>query len=168
MSIIRTFFTPDHVHYDGVRPMNIYVLRTLYFLMLVFVGSDSWSSIIQHEGPWDHVRAVAFCVWAAYSTLSVLGLIHPLKMLPIVIFMIFYKSLWLMVVAYPLWRANALVGSPAEAMAHVFIWVPVPIIAVPWKYVLQNYVMWSKPKSLELNRAHAAEQQRARLAEAAL
>ena len=95
MSIIKTIFTPDYVHYEGVRRINIYLLRLIYFLMLVFVGSDSWRAIITHQGPWDHVRAVAFCVWASYSTLSVLGLIHPLKMLPIMIFMIFYKALWL-------------------------------------------------------------------------
>jgi hypothetical protein len=143
---IKTIFTPDYVHYEGVRPINIYLLRLIYFLMLVFVGSDSWISIITHQGPWDHVRAVAFCVWASYSTLSVLGLIHPLKMLPIMIFMIGYKVLWLIIVAYPLWRANALAGSPAEEMTHVFLWIPLPIIAVPWKYVFQNYVMWSKKK----------------------
>jgi hypothetical protein len=146
MSIVKYIFTPDHVKYEGVRPINIYLLRVLYFLMFAFVGLDSWTSIINHRGPWDHVRAVAFCVWAAYSTLSFLGLIHPLKWLPIVIFMIFYKSLWLIVVAYPLWRANALAGSPAEAMTHVFMWVPVPIIAVPWKYVFETYVLRSKTR----------------------
>ena len=145
---IKSIFKPDYDHYEGVRPINIYLLRLIYFLMLVFVGSDSWRAIITHQGPWDHVRAVAFCVWAAYSTLSVLGLIHPLKMLPIMIFMIFYKSLWLIVVAYPLWRANALAGSPAEEMAHVFLWVPLPIISVPWKYFFKNYV-WNPGKRNE-------------------
>lgn len=143
---IKTIFTPDYARYEGVRPINIYALRLIYFLMLVFVGSDSWNSIITHQGPWDHVRAVAFCVWASYSTLSVLGLVHPLKMLPIMIFMIGYKLLWLVIVAYPLWRAGALAGSPAEEMTHVFLWIPLPIIAVPWKYVFQNYVMWPKRK----------------------
>jgi hypothetical protein len=146
MSIIKTIFTPDYARYEGVRPINIYLLRLLYFLMLVFIGSQSWMSIINHQGPWDHVRAVAWCVWAAYTTLSVFGLIHPLRWLPIVIFMIFYKTLWLIVVAYPLWRANALAGSPADEMAHVFIGAPFVALIVPWKYVFQNYVMRSKPK----------------------
>ncbi len=115
--------------------------------MAAFIATDSWKSIIDHEGPWDRYRAVALCVWAAYSTLSVLGLIHPLKMLPIMIFMIFYKSLWLIVVAYPLWRAGALAGSPAEQMARVFVWVPLPILAVPWMYVFRNYVLWSRRTS---------------------
>lgn len=141
---IKTIFTPDYERYEGVRPINIYLLRLLYFLMAFFVATDAWTSIITHDGPWDHVKAVAFCVWAAYASLSVFGVFHPLKWLPIMIFMIFYKSLWLIVVAYPLWRAGALAGSPAEEMTGVFLMIPLPIIAVPWKYVFENYIY--KPK----------------------
>ena len=146
MSTIKYFFTPNDSKYEGVRPLNIYLLRVLYFLMLVFVGSESWTTIIKHQGPWDHVRAVAWCVWAAYTTLSFFGLINPLRWLPIVIFMIFYKTLWLIVVAYPLWRSGMLAGSPAEEMAHVFIGAPFVVLIVPWKYVLRHYVMWSKKR----------------------
>jgi hypothetical protein len=60
------------------------------------------------------------------------------------IFMIFYKTLWLAVVAYPLWRAGALTGSPAEQMTYTFLMIPLPIIAVPWKYAFETYVYKSK------------------------
>lgn len=143
---IKNPFKRDYEDYEGVPRINIYLLRLLYFLMLVFVGSDSWQSLISHQGPWDHVRAVSFCVWTAYSTLSLFGMIHPLKWLPIVIFMIFYKTLWLVVVAYPLWRANALAGSSAEEMARVFIGAPFIALIVPWRYVFKTYVLFSKTK----------------------
>lgn len=141
---IKTVFQPDHEHWEGVRPVNIYLLRLLYFLMAAFVATEAWTTILTHQGAWDHVKAVAFCVWAAYSTLSVFGLFQPLKWLPIVIFMIFYKSLWLLVVAFPLWRAGTLAGSPAEEMTGVFLMIPLPIIAVPWKYAVQTYVLGGK------------------------
>ena len=86
MSVITNLFTPDDERYEGVRPINIYLLRLMYFLMAAFVATDAWMTIINHEGPWDRFRAIAFCVWAAYPTLAVLGLIHPLKMLPIMMF----------------------------------------------------------------------------------
>lgn len=141
---IKAIFIPDHARYEGVRPINIWLLRLFYFLMAAFVATDAWKTLITHEGPWNHVRAVAFCVWATYPTLAVLGLIHPLRMLPIMLFTIGYKSIWLIFVAYPLWRANALAGSPAEEMTHVFLWTPLLMIAVPWKYVYQVYVKWPK------------------------
>ena len=140
MVTVKRLFKPDYERYEGVRPINIYLLRLLYFGIMVLVGSDAWRSILHHQGPWDHLNAVAFCVWAAYPTLFVFGLFHPLKWLPLVLFMIFYKVLWLLIVAYPLWRANALAGSPAEQMAHAFIGAPVMILFVPWRYVFENYI----------------------------
>jgi len=156
MSVISNLFTPDYERYEGVRPINIYLLRLLYFLMAAFVATDAWMTIIKHQGPWDRFMAIAFCVWAAYPTLAVLGLIHPLKMLPLMMFTIFYKSIWLIIVAYPLWRADALWGSPAEPMTKAFLWLPLVIIAVPWGYVFRNYVKWSKTQSFEQSRARAA------------
>src|SRR6266849_1471306 len=146
MSFIKYIVTPNYVKYEGVRPINIYLLRLLYFLMFGGVGLQTWSTIINPQGPWDHTRAVAFCVWAAYPTLSTFGLIRPLQWLPIVIFMIFYKTLWVIVVAYPLWRAVTLAGSPADEMSNIFVWAPVIILIVPWVYVFKNYVMWPKKK----------------------
>ena len=144
MSVIANVFTPDYARYEGVRPINIYLLRLLFFLMAAFVATDSWMTLITHEGPWDRFRALAFCVWAAYPTLGVLGLIHPLRMLPIMLFMILYKSLWLIVVAFPLWREGELAGSPAAEMTGAFLGVPLVMLAVPWKYVFENYIYKSK------------------------
>src|SRR3989442_5799926 len=135
MSIIKYIFTPNYVKYEGVRPINIYLLRVLYFLMLVGVAFEAWKTIITHEGPWDHTKAVAWCVWAAYPTLSIFGLLRPLKWLPIVIFMIFYKTISVILVAYPLWRAGTLAGSPAAEMAPLFVLAPGIIFIVSWVYV---------------------------------
>lgn len=144
MPVLKYIFTPNHERHEGVRPIQIYLLRMFYFLMVAFVATDSWKTIISHEGPWDRFRAMSLCVWAAYSTLGVFGLIHPLKLLPILIFMIFYKSLWLVVVALPLWRAGELANSPAAEMAGVFMMVPLAMIAVPWIYAFKTYVLWPK------------------------
>lgn len=133
-------FKPDHERYQGVRPIHIYLLRLLFLLVVVFVGSDAWSALVRHQGEWDAVRAAAVCMWAAYAALSVLGFIQPLKWLPIVLFEICYKILWLVVVAYPLWSADRLSGHPAEAMTHAFVWVVLPIVAVPWGYAYRTYV----------------------------
>jgi hypothetical protein len=146
MQFIKYIFTPNHKKHEGVRPINIYLLRVLYFLMFTGVALENWQSIINHQGTWDHTKAVAFCVWAAYATLGIFGLLRPLRWLPLVIFMIFYKTLWLFVVAYPLWRAGALAGNPAEEMAHVFIGAPFVALIVPWVYVFKKYVFWSKTK----------------------
>jgi hypothetical protein len=144
MFSIKVIFKPDYERYEGVRPINIYLLRLLFLLVVVFVASDSWLTILKHQGQWDHVKAAAVCMWAAYSVLSIFGLINPLKWLPIVMFEIFYKIIWLVIVAYPLWSTNQLKGSPAEGMTHAFVWVILPIVAMPWSYAFRTYVWPSK------------------------
>ena len=134
-------FRSNTERYEGVRPVQIYALRTLFLLMFLFVGFDSWSALLQHQGAWDPMRSAALCMFASYSLLSILGVFKPLKMLPIMVFMVVYKSIWLLVVAYPLWAAGQLAGSPVEGMARIFMWVPLAIVAVPWKYVLDKYVL---------------------------
>jgi len=47
--------------------------------------------------------------------------------------------LWLAIVAYPLWATDRLAGSSAEGTTSAFLWVILPIIAVPWRYVAVNY-----------------------------
>jgi len=80
-------------------------------------------------------------MWAAYSLLSIIGIFYPLKMLPLVLFEIIYKILWLIVVAYPLWAASQLWSSPAAEMTKAFLWVVLPIVATPWKYVVEKYIL---------------------------
>jgi hypothetical protein len=58
---------------------------------------------------------------------------------PVPLLEIFYKVLWLAIVAYPLWAADRLAGSSAEGTTSSFLWVVLPVIAVPWRYVLLTY-----------------------------
>lgn len=132
-------FRPDARH-EGVRRINIYLLRLLYVLMFFVLGKETWTQILTHQGPWDPYKAVAWCVWTAFATLAGIGIVHPVKMLPIVLLEIFYKALWLILVAYPLWSNGTLAGSPAEGITSAFLWLPLPIVAVPWGYAFTTYI----------------------------
>jgi hypothetical protein len=136
---LTAIFRPAH-KYDGVRPIHIYLLRLLYILMFCVLGKETWTKILTHQGPWDPVEAVNWCVWTAFATLAGLGILRPLKMLPMVLLEIFYKLLWLLLVAYPLWRNGTLWTSPASATAAPFLWVILPIVAVPWGYAFATYI----------------------------
>ncbi len=135
-----SIFTRDARHWDGVPRINIYLLRLLFILMLVFLGKDSWTHIFTFKGTWDPMAAMAWSIWASYSVLSIIGIINPLKMLPIVMLEILYKMIWLIVVAYPLWSSNRLIASPAENMTNAFLWVVLPIVVMPWRYVFRRYI----------------------------
>ncbi len=137
---IRNLFRPSSKH-KGVWPINVYVLKLFFLLMFLFVARDAWTVLLNHKGHWNPEIAVAWCSIAAYTTLSGLGIFHTLRMLPIMLFMIFYKSLWLFFVAYPLWSGGALAGSEAEGWAQTFGLVIIPIIFTPWVYVFKTYIL---------------------------
>jgi hypothetical protein len=40
-----------------------------------------------------------------------------------------------------------LVDSPADSMTSAFLWVLLPIIAVPWGYVFANYIYKQKSRT---------------------
>lgn len=141
MFSIKSIFERDYERYEGVRRINIYLLRLLFLLVVVFVGTDAWPALFTNQNPWDHVRAAAVCMWASYSVLSIFGFFNPLKWLPVIMFEILYKIVWLVVVAYPLWTNNKLAGSPAEEMTYAFLWVILPIVAMPWGYAFRNYIL---------------------------
>jgi hypothetical protein len=154
---LAAIFRPDHERYHGVRPSNIFLLRLVFLLVFVALGPRSWSTILTHEGAWNHFHAVAYCMFGAYSGLSLIGVFHPLKMLPLMLFLIIYKLSWLVIVAYPLWSAGLLAGSPAEPMAKAFVWVVLCIVATPWKYALDEYVLKRTPSAHSPHRSiHAA------------
>lgn len=140
MEFLKKLFQPSH-KYKGVLPIQVYVLKLFFLLMALFAGKDAWTELLTHEGEWNVEIAIAWCSITAYTTLSVLGIFHTLKMLPIMLFMFLYKGLWLLFVAYPLWKNGAFVGSEAEDWAQIFMLIIVPIIFTPWKYVFKTYVL---------------------------
>lgn len=145
---IKGIFQPDYERHDGVRRINVYLMRLLYALMLIFLGKDAWTHILSHQGAWEPADAMVWCVWAAFAAMSALGLLHPVKMIPLLLLEVFYKMLWLVLVAYPLWSTGTLDGSPAEGMTYAFLWVALPIIAIPWGYAFRAYIIGSRTSGI--------------------
>src|SRR5580704_18639144 len=88
-----------------VSTLRLYVMRFVYLLNFVLLGLDVWPALLRHSGAWDPVKGVAFSFWAALSLLSGLGLRYPLKMVPLLLLQLLYKTLWLVAVALPMWSA---------------------------------------------------------------
>ena len=69
--------------------------------------------------------------------MSGMGLRYPLKMLPLLLLQLLYKSIWVIAVALPLWPAfRSIELTRIMAMGAV-----VDLIVIPWPYVIANYVI---------------------------
>ena len=143
---IKNIFKVDQT--IGVSKFRIVLLRFFFLLIVVLLGSEVWTEIFSHKGLWEPLHGVAFSFWAAFSLLAILGLIHPLKMIPLLLVQITYKLIWLIIVAIPLWSANHLKGFPAQGLAEInFKSIFVDLLVIPWPYVLRSYIL----KSTKIN-----------------
>jgi hypothetical protein len=140
---VKNIFKVDTV--IGVSKFRIYLLTFFYLINIIFLGSAVWTEIFTHRGLWEPLPGVAFSFWAAFSILAIAGVLHPLKMIPMLLVQFSYKLIWLIIVAYPLWSANHLTGSTAHELAEInFKGIVVDLLVIPWPYVLKNYIL--KPK----------------------
>jgi hypothetical protein len=122
---------------EDVSTFRLYLLRALYLLNFVGLGLQVWPAIINHQGPWDPFRGVAFSFWAALSLLCGLGIRYPLKMLPLLLIQLVYKSIWLIAVYLPLRSA----GISTELTKAMVMGLVGDLIVIPWLYVFANFVM---------------------------
>lgn len=123
----------------NVSLFRLYALRAGYLLIAVGLAATVWPSVINHSPEWPLVNSVACSLLAAVSVLAALGIRYPLQMLPVLLFEIVWKSIWLIAVALPLWSANHIDARTWEtARDCLFGAILVPLI--PWRYVMSQYV----------------------------
>jgi hypothetical protein len=126
---------------EEVSLLRLYLMRTLYLLNFVMLAASVWPGLINHGGrPWDPVRGVAVSCWAALSTLSVLGIRYPLKMVPLLLFQLFYKAVWVVAIGLPMKSAGLLDPVAAELFSVCSKGLVVDLIVIPWPYVIAHYV----------------------------
>jgi Na+/H+ antiporter NhaA len=75
----------------------------------------------------------------ALSLLSFLGLRYPLQMLPILLFELAWKFIWVTVVVLPLWIAHRLDPATLDVFYSCLV-VLIVLAVIPWRYVVAHYV----------------------------
>jgi hypothetical protein len=117
---------------------QVNLLRVGYLVMSVGLVVVKWP-LLFHHGPWELKDGTVECLLVAMSLLALLGLRSPVRMLPILLFEVSWKLIWLSVIALPLWLDDKLIGD-TRAQAGAILWVVVIIAVIPWRHVLANYV----------------------------
>jgi len=118
---------------------RLYFLRFGYLLMAVGLVLTQWPLLLNHPQPWPLMEGVKTCMLVALSILSFLGLRHPLKMLPILLFELGWKFIWAAVVVLPLWRADQLDPATVKVFYSCLV-VLIVLAVVPWRYVGRQYI----------------------------
>jgi hypothetical protein len=123
-----------------VSMFRLYVLRAMYLFTVVGQGVFLWPGIINPARHWALAEGQqSSCMLAAFSLLGLLGLRYPLQMLPVLLWEALWKTLWLLLVPFPQWRAGQ-VDKTLQPAIFACSMVVLVYLAIPWGYVYAHYV----------------------------
>ncbi|MCI0330483.1 MAG: hypothetical protein L0196_05960 [candidate division Zixibacteria bacterium] len=125
---------------EDVSTFRLYLLRATYLLIAVGLTFMVWPGVIHHTKAWPLMQSVVSCLLAGVSVLAALGIRYPLKMLPLLLFELVWKSIWLIAFAPPLWRAHQIDPETWETVKACLWGIVIMPIVIPWPYVWANYV----------------------------
>lgn len=131
--------TPETRADDSVSAVRLWVMRAMYLFMAVGIGNMIWPLIISHSSTLPRMTGVAWALLGTIGLLSVLGLRYPLRMIPLLLFELTWKAIWLAAFAAPRW----LEGTLDDAMRTSIIETAagaILLVVIPWRYVWSNYV----------------------------
>jgi len=136
-----------------VSRARLIVLRALYAFIVVGLALFVWPALLAKLPEPPHYQGVVLTMLAAFSILCALGIRYPLQMLPLLLWELLWKSMWLLLIALPRWQAGTM-DAPTMQTAIDCAAVLLVVAAMPWTYVARHYVR--KPAERAFRRREAA------------
>lgn len=138
---------------NEVSQFRLNMLRALYLLIVVGLALTVWPQVFASKKPfalWEFFRGVETCMLAAFWLLCALGIRYPLQLLPILLWELIWKTIWLLTVPLPLWL-NGTFNDKLLPDVFAIGMVVLVYLALPWSYVVRHYVKkqgepWHKAK----------------------
>lgn len=115
---------------------RLHVLRAMYLLLVVGLGAMIVPEIIDHE---PTSRGVILSLLGAIWLLAFLGLRYPLQMLPLLMFELAWKAIWMGFYGLPQWLSGQRPPTFAEDFFNIGTGA-ILLLVIPWGYVYLRYV----------------------------
>jgi hypothetical protein len=123
---------------SSVSTLRLTLLRASYLLLVVGIVTKFWPTLVGDVALMPRMEGVVTALLSALGLLWIIGIFSPLRMLPLLLFEITWKVIWVLAVALPNWRGGTLDEGLAETLFAVSFAIPLVFI-VPWRYVARTY-----------------------------
>ena len=123
-----------------VSLFRLYTLRVFYLVMAAGLGVYIWPVVIHHTNELAATKGTQLALLAGLGATAALGLRYPVQMLPLLLFELIWKAIYLTAFALPLWSAHQITPVVAEDIKAVLM-VVILIPFIPWRYVFAHYVL---------------------------
>ena len=117
---------------------RLYVLRAAYLLIVIGGAVMFLPQLIGHELT---TRGVIPSLLGGVWMLACFGLRYPLQMLPILLFELAWKTIWLIDYGLPQWMAGVNTAQFREDFKAIALGPVILIPIIPWGYVCRHYLM---------------------------
>jgi len=126
---------PERAAESEVSLVRLYVLRAMYLVLAIGLGAMIVPEIVSHPLA---SRGVIVSLLGAVWLLAFLGLRYPLEMLPLLMFELVWKLIWMIAYGLPQWSAGVRPPTFAEDSFNI-AWGLVLLLVIPWPYVWRHY-----------------------------
>jgi hypothetical protein len=116
---------------------RLYVLRAMYLVLVIGGGIAFLPQLFGHE---PTARGVIPSMLAAMWLLACFGLRYPLQMLPILLFELAWKTIWLLDYGLPQRMAGVNTQVFKEDFKMIALGPVIFILVIPWGYVFRHYL----------------------------
>jgi len=123
-----------------VSTFRLYLLRATYLLIVVGLGVGIWPAILDHPANLEHMRGVVRSLLGAVTLMALIGLRYPLQMLPLLLFELAWKAIWVLSFGLPLWSTGQFDAGTRETWNSCLFGLVLFPLVIPWGYVFANYV----------------------------
>ena len=123
---------------DGLSTRRLNVMRVGYAFMGVGLAITRWPLLIQDAPSLPVMEGVVTCLLTAMSILAFLGLRYPVRLLPILLFEVAWKVIWIAVIATPLLVSDDIHTATREVLFRCSF-VVIIIAVIPWGYAWRRY-----------------------------
>ena len=120
----------------STRRLN--VMRVGYAFMGVGLVIVRWPLLFRDAPSLPLMEGVVTCLLTALSMLAFLGLRYPAQLLPILLFEVTWKVLWIGVIGLPHLVADDMTAATRDVLFSCSF-VVIIIAVIPWRYAWRRY-----------------------------
>ncbi|WP_299948735.1 hypothetical protein [uncultured Microbulbifer sp.] len=124
---------PDNALTD-VPYWRITALRIVYLLIVLGLSSFVWQQLLFEAAELATMTGIAKAMMATLVILSLFGLRYPLDLLPVLIFELVWKMIWMLLIALPAALDDRWTSS-TERVFFECAGVVVLFVIIPWRHV---------------------------------
>ena len=127
-----------------VSTLRLSLLRASYAVLVVGLSVRYGPVFFDGLPSLPRMDGVVVALLSAMGILAVVGIFSPIRMLPLLVFEIAWKLIWVSAVAVPKWLDGSLEEGTLSILFNCAVVLPF-VFVVPWRYVAGTFLGTREP-----------------------